>query len=78
VDVGGLALGSQAAVPAGLGDRSELDEVLVGDDLGPDEAVGEVGVDRPRGVDGGRPVGDRPGADLVGAGGQEADEAEQA
>jgi len=77
LDEVGLALGAQAAVLARLGHRAELEEVLVGHRLGPDEAPGQVGVDRPGGIDGGRTRRDRPGADLVGAGGQEADQAQQ-
>ena len=62
----GLALGAEAARLPRLGHRAELEQVLVGHGLGADEALREVGVDRPGSIDRGRPVRDRPGADLVG------------
>ena len=40
-----LALGTDKALFTGSGQRAELDEVLVVDDLGTDEAELEVGVD---------------------------------
>ena len=72
-----LALRAEPAGLARVGHRAERQQVLVGDGLGPDEALGEIRVDRAGGVDGGRAVADRPGPDLVGAGGQERDQAEQ-
>lgn len=51
LDLVGLALRAQPAVLARLGHRAELEEVLVGDRLGPDEAPRQVGVDRPGGID---------------------------
>ena len=72
-----LALGAQLAVLARLGHRLQRQQVLVGHDLGADEAVRQVRVDRAGGVDRVRAVGDRPGPDLVGPRGQERDQAEQ-
>jgi len=52
----------------------QLDEVLVFDDLGPDESLLQVGMDNPSGLgsEGMLPVG--PGPDFVGADGEERDE----
>ena len=68
---------SGACLPCAPRPSSRAQQVLVAHDLGADEASREVGVDRAGRVDGGRAVGDRPGADLVGARGQERDQAEQ-
>src|SRR5258707_10216393 len=45
-------------------------QVVVGDDLGLDEAALEVGVDDAGGLGSGGPLADRPGAGLLGAGGR--------
>ena len=47
-----LALGAQLGHLARLGERAELDQVVVVDYLGANEAAREVGVDGGRGVDG--------------------------
>ncbi len=62
----GLALRAEPAVLLAPRPSSpSVEQVLVGDRLGADEALRQVGVDRARGVDRGRAVRDRPGADLV-------------
>ena len=55
---------------SGRGHRAGGDEVVEGDDLGLDEAALEVGVDDTGGLGSGRALADRPGAGLLGAGGQ--------
>src|SRR4051812_43161436 len=67
-----LQLGVRAAGSLG----AVLDEVLPPDDLGLDEAALEVGVDDARRLGGLGAALDRPGAALVGAGGEEGDEVE--
>jgi hypothetical protein len=52
LDEVGLALGAQPAVLARLSHRTQLEQVLVSDRLGPDEAPGKVRVDRAGGIDG--------------------------
>ena len=76
-DAVGLALRAEPAGLARLGHRAERQQVVVRDGLGPDEALREVGVDRAGRIDRRRAVADRPGPDLVRAGGQERDQPEQ-
>jgi hypothetical protein len=56
---------------------AELDEIVVGDDLGADETALDVTVDLAGGLDRGRSLADRPGAHFVLARRQEADQLEQ-
>src|SRR5438128_10958536 len=55
----------------------QADEVLVGHHLGADEATLDVAMDLARGPQGRRAAADRPGAALVLARGEEADEIEE-
>src|SRR5438105_468230 len=73
-----LALDADLADCAGRGQRTGRDQVVVGDDLGLDEAALEVGVDDPRRLRGGRAGPDRPGPGFLGARGQEGLQAERA
>ena len=73
------SLPSERILPASLraGLAAELDEIVIGDRLGADEAALEVGVDLARRF---RRLGaavHRPGARFLRAGGEEGDEAEQ-
>ena len=74
----GLPLSPQQSPLARLGDAAAGHQVVEGDDLGADEAAGQVGVDGAGRVE--RRVADAqcPGAALVLAGGEEAEQAEQA
>ena len=65
-----LALDAGLAGGARGGDGAGGDEVVERDDLGLDEALLEVGVDHAGGLRGGPALVDRPGARLLGAGGQ--------
>ena len=74
-----VLLAFQAQFPGLLGSGLALvgDEILVGDDLGADEAVLEVGVNDARGLRRGRARVHRPGAHLFHAGGEIGLQAEQ-
>src|SRR5918995_1158654 len=66
-----LALDAELAHVAGLGPRTDGDQLVPADDLGPDEAPLEVGVDDP-GAAGRLPPGlERPRPGLLLAGGEE-------
>ena len=72
-----LALGANLALGLGGGHGADVLQILKGDDLGPDEAPLEVGVDLAGGLGSlGAPL-DGPGAALVGAGGQEGHQTQQ-
>src|SRR5262249_19830435 len=60
-----LALDASLARRAGGRDRAGRDQVVVGDDLGLDEALLEVGVDHAGRLGGGRADRDLPGAGLL-------------
>src|SRR5207244_3796299 len=66
-------LETESPVRAAGGDRAGVDQDLPGHDLGADEVLLEVGVDRRGGLDGVGPARDRPGAALVLARRQEGD-----
>src|SRR5690606_33693568 len=68
----GLALRPDEARGTGRLPGSGLDEPLVADHLGGDEAPLEVGVDNPRRFGGSGAAADRPRPRLLGAGGEEA------
>ena len=59
------------------GDGAALDEVLVVDGFGFDEASFKVGVDDSGGLGGGVSLADCPGADFFFAGGEECSQAEE-
>ena len=65
-----LALHADLAGLLGLLHRAELHQVVEGDDLGLDEAALEVGVDDAGRLGRGRALADRPGAGLLGPGGE--------
>ena len=72
-----LALGADLALGLGGGHGTDGLQILEGDDLGPDEAALEVGVDLAGGLGSlGAPL-DGPGAALVSARGQEGHQAQQ-
>src|SRR5215813_13969573 len=66
-----LALDAGLARGARRRYRPGRDQVVVGDDLGLDEAALEVAVDHAGRLRGGRPDGDLPGPRLLGPSGQE-------
>src|SRR5262245_40613977 len=72
-----LALDAELADLAAARLAAELDEVAPVDDLGADEAALDVGVDLARGARGRGAARDRPGAALVGAGGEHRDEGDE-
>ena len=72
-----LALDAHLAGGADSGFSLIIDEVVVLDDLGTDEALLEIGVDDAGGAGGLVSLMDSPGAALVGAGGEEGLETEQ-
>src|SRR5437870_3088682 len=72
------ALDAEQAPRLGLVPAARIDQVLVPDDLRPDEPALEVGVDDAGGLRGGGAPADLPGPGLVLAGGQERDEVERA
>src|SRR3990170_9072408 len=72
-----LALDAQLAVVLRLFHRADGDELVVADDLGPDEAALEVRVDHAGGLGCLRAVADLPRAGLVLAGREERDEVER-
>src|SRR5258708_13430239 len=65
-----LALEAQFACLLGALLAAVRDEVVVGGDLGADEAALEIGVDHPGSLRRGRAGADRPGANLLGTGGE--------
>src|SRR5690625_4995742 len=67
----GLALASELARLADLGHRPGLDHVVVADDLGADEAAGDISVDRAGSLDGIGAAADGPRAALILANGEE-------
>src|SRR5690606_5332798 len=71
-----LALHPDLARRARRGHRTGLDQVVVRDDLGLDEAALEVAVDDTGRLRSGRALADRPGARLLGPGGEEGLQAE--
>ena len=72
-----LALAAQQALFLGGVDAAAADHVVVGDDLGPDEAPLDVGVDLSGGLRSLGALADGPGPALVLAVGQEGDQAQQ-
>src|SRR3990170_2869307 len=60
-----LALGSQLSLRPRLVQPAERQEFLPRDDLGPDKAARQVGVDRIGGLERRRPPAQGPGADFV-------------
>ena len=72
-----LALHAEPAGLARAGLAAERHVVVIADRLGLDEAALEVGVDDTCGLGGLGTDSNRPGADLLGAGGEEALQAEQ-
>src|SRR5690348_14348906 len=72
-----LPLLPESAGVAGGGVRPQLDELVVRDRLGPDEASLEVAVDDTRGDRRRVADADRPGADLLLAGGEVGPETEE-
>ena len=74
-----VALAFQALEAAArcLGVRTALDQVVPADHLGPDEAVGDVSVNRSRRVERRQAVAKRPRTRLLVAGGEKADEVER-
>src|SRR5690606_18454354 len=68
------------ARPAGFLGRllaAEADEIVIGDGLGADEALFEIGMDDAGRLRRARSLLDRPGAHLLRPGGEEGDEAEK-
>src|SRR5438874_2406280 len=72
-----LALQAQLAGLARTGFAPAGEVVREGDDFGADEAALEVGMDCPRRLRRGRPEAHRPGAHLLGTGGEESLQTEQ-
>src|SRR5207302_9441953 len=72
----GLPFEALEAAPSGLRVRAGLDEVVPADHLAADEPAGEVRVDRRGGVECRLTTAQDPGARLLLAGGEEADQAE--
>ena len=60
-----FALETKSAGLLGLSPSSPAKEFLEGDDFGPDETLLDVGVDRPRGLEGRAVAPDRPGPDFI-------------
>src|SRR5215207_11243717 len=73
-----FAFEAEEALLAGGGVGAGAGEVVVGDDLGADEAALDVGVDGAGGLRGARAAGDGPGAHLLLPRRQEGHQAEQA
>src|ERR1700693_1948347 len=72
-----LALQSQSTGFAGAGFAAILNVIIEGDHLGADEAALEIRVDDPGRLRRSAALAHRPGADLLGAGGEICNEAEQ-
>src|SRR5581483_386574 len=72
-----LAFQSELAGVARTGFAGEGDVIVISDGLGADEALLEIGVDDARGLRGAGALGYRPGARLLGAGGEIGDEAKE-
>src|SRR5688572_24110861 len=72
-----LALGAELALVARARFAAAGEEIVIGDGLGADEAALEIGMDDARGLWGLRALLDRPGARLLGSGGEEGDEVEE-
>ena len=70
------AFQTQGAAFTGFGPGAGGEEVVEGDDLGTDEAAGDVGVNRAGGVEGRTACAQGPGARLLFVAGEEGDEAE--
>src|SRR6185312_8736266 len=72
-----LAFGAEEAALLGFGFAACSHKVVEADDFGADEATAQVAVDFAGGFGRGRAGRDGPGAAFIGAGGEEADEAEE-
>src|SRR5205809_559468 len=74
----GLPLEPLLPLAGDLRVRAQFDQVAPVDDFAPDEAAGDVGVDRAGGIERGLAVAQRPRPRLLFAGGEERDQVERA